>query len=73
MKKYINRIIKSVSFIIIMTICFILIDLYVPIKAIIMGNEQSSSEFWSHIKFDYGDWIIIAIFGIFGFIDKKKN
>lgn len=71
MKKYRNRIIKSVSFILMMTACFICIDLYVPIKSMILGDEQSNSEFWSYIKLDYGDWIIIAIFGIFGFIDKK--
>lgn len=71
MKKYKKKIIKSVLLILIMTACFICFDLYIPIESMILGKEPSNTEFWSYIKLDYGDWVIIGMFGMFGFIDKK--
>lgn len=69
-----NKIIQSLLGMLIMTVCFILIDLFTPIKNLILNKQLLSFESLSYINLDYGDWIIITMVGILlGFKDKKTE
>lgn len=72
MNKYKHSILYSLLGMMIIAGCFVLIDLYRPIKTLISGNEISSIEFWSYVNLGYGDWIIISLFGV-GILFNKKN
>lgn len=72
MNKHKHSILRSLLGIMILGSCFVLIDLYIPIKTIIGGHEISRAEFWSYVNLGYGDWIIISLLGV-GILFNKKN
>ena len=54
--------------------CFILIDLYVPIKRMLMGDDLNMSEILSYIELKEHIPIVIAVsFGLEVGRSRKKN
>lgn len=56
-----NFLVKTLSSMIIMTLVFILISLYVPIKGVFLGEKSTLIEFLSYIELKKYSAVIIAV------------
>lgn len=59
--------------ILIMLFCFILIDLYIPIKRLIIGDSLKIGEILSYIKISQHLPVIIAVSVALGYERNKKS
>lgn len=75
MKKF-NKIelIKNILIsILIMLFCFILLDLYVPVKRLLLGDALTIREILSYIKISEHLPVIIAVSVALGFVRNRKR
>jgi len=56
------EIIKNIGFtMVIMSLCFVLIDLYVPIKIILFGDGMAFSDIWNYVNYSKYFPIVLAV------------